>query len=95
MPTLSIRLSEPLKSYVDDRVASGDYDDASELVSQLLKAERKRRAEATLVKLVDEAEASGPPVAWTDDDWEKIDEEIAAGVAKRKQHRKKKHKQAS
>lgn len=59
MATMNISLPEKLKSFVDSKVESGDYGNASEFVRELLRKEQdKLAAIAQIQALIDEGEAS-------------------------------------
>jgi antitoxin ParD1/3/4 len=52
MASLNVSLPDPLKAYVEDRVASGDYGTPSEFVRSLIrqdKEQRRTRIEETLI----------------------------------------------
>lgn len=52
MTSLNISLPDPLKSYVEDRVASGDFGTPSEFIRNLIrqdKEQRRLRVEAELL----------------------------------------------
>jgi antitoxin ParD1/3/4 len=60
MATMNISLTEKLKSFVDSKVESGDYNNASEYVRELIRKEQERaKAIAEIQVLLDEGEASG------------------------------------
>lgn len=70
--TINISLPEPLKRFVDERVASGLYDSASEFVREavrekLAREQERERAKAELTNLLLEGLDSGEPVPFTDD----------------------------
>jgi Arc/MetJ-type ribon-helix-helix transcriptional regulator len=84
MPTLTITLPKSLQAFVDEQVASGSHADAGAFITSVLKAERKRRIEAWLVGLVQEAEASGPASPMTKADWDRLKERVWEREAQRK-----------
>jgi antitoxin ParD1/3/4 len=60
MATMNVSLTPKLKAFVDSRVESGDYGNASEYVRELLRKEQERqKAIAEIQALIDEGEASG------------------------------------
>jgi antitoxin ParD1/3/4 len=60
MATMNISLTEKLKSFVDSKVESGDYNNASEYVRELIRKEQERaKTIAEIQVLLDEGEASG------------------------------------
>lgn len=60
MGKLSIAVSDQLEKFVSDRVASGEYIDAGEYVSDLLRRDQKKRdAYDRLGRMIDQADAGG------------------------------------
>jgi antitoxin ParD1/3/4 len=60
MATMNISLTEKLKSFVDEKVESGDYSNASEYMRELIRKEQQRaNTIAEIQVLLDEGEASG------------------------------------
>ncbi len=60
MATMNISLTEKLKNFVESKVQSGDYGNASEYVRDLIRKEQARAiAIAEIQVLLDEGEASG------------------------------------
>jgi antitoxin ParD1/3/4 len=59
MATMNISLTEKLKNFVESKVESGDYGNASEYVRDLIRKEQARaKAIAEIQVLLDEGEAS-------------------------------------
>jgi antitoxin ParD1/3/4 len=70
--TMNISLPEPLKRYVDDKVASGIYGSASEFVREAIREKLQRERELRDAKDVLAAKLlrglqSGPAIAFDDD----------------------------
>jgi antitoxin ParD1/3/4 len=70
--TMNVSLPEPLKRYVDGKVASGIYGSASEFVREAirdkyLKEQERERAEAILASKLLEGLDSGAAIPFTDD----------------------------
>lgn len=64
MTSLNISLPDPLKAYVEDRVASGDFGTPSEFVRNLIrqdKEQRRSRLEAELLDALQTRELSISP----------------------------------
>ncbi len=60
MATMNISLTQKLKSFVDSKVESGDYGNASEFMRDLIRKEQERQAAiAEIQALILEGEASG------------------------------------
>jgi antitoxin ParD1/3/4 len=57
MATMNVSLPEPLKEWVEDRVKSGRYANASDYVRDLIRRDQERRE--ALVRALIEGEASG------------------------------------
>jgi antitoxin ParD1/3/4 len=62
-PTMNIALTEPLRAYVAERVASGEYGNTSEYVRELIRKDRREQSMLRLRALVEEGLASGPATA--------------------------------
>ena len=78
MDDLRISLSDPLQSFIDEQVASGDYSNAADYVAALIEAEAKARAqeklEALLLVGLDSEETE-----WTEADWDDLRRRAAGG----------------
>jgi antitoxin ParD1/3/4 len=59
-PTMNIALTEPLRAYVAERVAAGEYGNTSEYVRELIRKDRREQSMLRLRALVEEGLASGP-----------------------------------
>lgn len=57
MATMNVSLPDPLKEWVEDRVKSGRYANASDYVRDLIRRDQERRE--ALVRALIEGEASG------------------------------------
>lgn len=66
--TLSFALPETMRSYIDARVASGQYGNTSEYIRDLIRKDQEEQAVQRLRGLIEEGLASGPAEARTDDD---------------------------
>jgi antitoxin ParD1/3/4 len=73
MSDITIKLPDPMKEYVDARLASGQYSSATEFFSYLLCEDQKRRAREILKSKVRDAEASGPTEEITPGYWEGVE----------------------
>lgn len=80
---LTIELSDDLKKFVDEQVASGRSTSAGEFIRQLLDKEKKQQARGKVEALLEEGLASGPPVPMTNDDWELIHQSVRDYLAGR------------
>ena len=72
MQEITIQLSDTIKEFVDERIASGDYPSPADFIEHLLKEEQKRRAMERLKTKIREAEASGEPEEITAAYWEEV-----------------------
>jgi antitoxin ParD1/3/4 len=72
METLTIQLTKAQKAFAEAQAAEGGYRSVSKYLEDLLRAERRRKAEEELEKLILEAEASGPPTPMTREDWDNL-----------------------
>ena len=59
-----------MKVFVEEQVAQGDYNSASEYVQQLISQDQKRKAQECLEELLIEGLESGEPMEVTDEWWE-------------------------
>ena len=53
MTSLNISLPDPLKAYVEDRVASGDFGTPSEFVRNLIRQDKEQRRNRIETELLD------------------------------------------
>lgn len=71
--TMNIALPEPLRAYVAQRVASGDYGNTSEYVRELIRKDQREQRIDRLRALVEQGLASGPAAPDTVADWDELD----------------------
>jgi antitoxin ParD1/3/4 len=64
---MSFALPEELRTYVDERVAAGEYGNTSEYLRELIRRDRQEQAINRLRTLVVEGLDSGDPVPLTDE----------------------------
>ena len=83
MESMNISLPEPLKRFVDGRVAEGRYGSVSEYVRDLIRADEKRKAEERLEAMLLEG-LNSPETPMTADDWRDIRSEALARLEARK-----------
>lgn len=69
METLTVSLPKPMKSYVQERVAAGEYGNTSEYVRDLIRADQKQRTKEKLEAMLVEGMESGPATEMTAEDW--------------------------
>jgi antitoxin ParD1/3/4 len=69
MTSLNISLPKALKEYVETQVAAGAYSTPSEFLRELIREDRKRRAQEKLESALMEGLNSGPPVEITAESW--------------------------
>lgn len=79
-PTMNIALTEPLREYVVQRVASGEYGNTSEYIRDLIRRDQREQNILRLRALVEEGLASGPAVEQGKADWDAL-RGVAAGKA--------------
>lgn len=53
MTSLNISLPDPLKAYVEDRVASGDFGTPSEFIRNLIRQDKERRRSLVETELLE------------------------------------------
>jgi antitoxin ParD1/3/4 len=69
---MNIALPEPLRAFVAERVAGGQYGNTSEYVRELIRKDQQEQRVLRLRALVEEGLASGAPVADTQADWDEL-----------------------
>lgn len=72
MTNMNVSLPESLKEYVEEQVTAGDYGTASEYLRELIREDRKRKAQKRLETLLLEGLESGDPVAVTPEFWKQL-----------------------
>ena len=65
--TMSFALPEAMRSYVNQRVASGQYGNTSEYLRELIRRDQEEQAKKRLRELIEEGLNSGPGRALTID----------------------------
>jgi antitoxin ParD1/3/4 len=60
---MNVALTEAMRAYVAERVASGEYGNTSEYVRDLIRKDQREQHARRLRALVEEGLASGPAVA--------------------------------
>jgi antitoxin ParD1/3/4 len=88
METVNFSLPEDLKRWVETQVASGGYGNTSEYIRELIRAERKRKAEERLEALLIEGLDSGDPIEITPEYWERKRRELVARVEEMRKQKK-------
>lgn len=72
MPTMNISLSEPLKTFVEERVHSSGYSTVSEYFRELVREDQKRSAQEKLETLLLDGLNSGKAAELTKKDMEAV-----------------------
>ena len=75
---LTISLPQPLKDFIDARVAEGRYATPSDYVRELLQEALEGAAEEHLEKLLLEGLESGEPIEVTPEFWQQLRAELVA-----------------
>lgn len=76
---MNIALPEPMRAYVAQRVASGQFGNTSEYVRELIRRDQREQDMARLRAMVAQRLTSGPATADTAADWAEL-EAIARGT---------------
>ena len=85
MPTIDISLPDSVKALLDQQLATGRYDSASEYIENLILDDETRRSdEAELEDLLLEGLRSGSATDLTGQDWQDIRREGLARLEARK-----------
>ena len=84
--TMSIAMPEEMRAYVEERIRTGQFGNASEYFRHLVREDAKRAAEERLTQLLLEGINSGDPIPVNDAWWAQRREELIerAHAAKRK-----------
>lgn len=69
---MNIALTESMRAYVAERVASGEYGNTSELVRELIRKDQREQRVLRLRALVEEGLGSGPAMADSEADREEL-----------------------
>jgi antitoxin ParD1/3/4 len=72
--TMSFALPEALRSYVNQRVASGQYGNTSEYLRELIRRDQEEQAKKRLRELIEEGLSSGPARALKKDSMAELKE---------------------
>ncbi|MCO5121000.1 MAG: type II toxin-antitoxin system ParD family antitoxin [Burkholderiaceae bacterium] len=71
-PTMNIALTESLRTYVAERVASGEYGNTSEYMRDLIRKDQREQRILRLRAMAEEGLASGPASADTKADRDEL-----------------------
>ena len=66
--TMSFALPEAMRSYVNERVTSGQYGNTSEYLRELIRRDQEEQAKRRLRELIEEGLKSGPARALSHED---------------------------
>jgi antitoxin ParD1/3/4 len=72
MTNMNVSLPDTLKEYVEEQVTSGGYGTSSEYLRELIREDKKHKAQERLESLLLEGMESGDPVAVTPDFWKEL-----------------------
>jgi antitoxin ParD1/3/4 len=72
METIHLSVPEPIKRFIDEQVARGNYRSADEYFTALVEADHRRQADEELEAKLIEGLESGPPVEVTPEFWEEF-----------------------
>jgi len=86
MTTLNISLPKPMWAYVEQQVAKGGYNNASEYICQLVREDQKRAAKERLELLLMEGIESGPSREMTTEDLAEKRAELLRLIEQRETH---------
>jgi len=82
MMTMNISVPDEMKAFVEDQMAEEGYASASEYLRALIRDAQKRRAKRQLEAKFREAIESGPATPMTREDWDSIEHEALARLAR-------------
>ncbi len=72
MTNVNVSLPDTLKEYIEDQVSSGGYGTTSEYLRELIRADRKLKAQNRLESLLLEGLESGEAIPVTPDFWKDL-----------------------
>ena len=87
MQTMNISLPDPMKQYVEEQVAAGDYSSASEYMRELVRADQKRNAREQLERTLLESLLEGEAEEATPEFWSTLRAELGKRTKARKASR--------
>ena len=82
MDTMNIALPEAMKHFVQAQVSEGGYSSASEYVRELIRSDRKRKAEERIDALLLDGLDSGEPIPVTKEYWEEKKRKLSERLGK-------------
>ena len=86
MTTMNISLPEEMKTFVETQVQQGGYSTASEYLRELIRdAQKKRKAQERLEKLIQEGIESGPGIEVTPEYWAERRQELERRLSSRRE----------
>jgi antitoxin ParD1/3/4 len=83
MESMNISLPGPLKEFVDNQVAAGAYNSASEYIRRLIREDQERRQREEIDQKLLEALDEGVSTPMTPKDWEDVRRELCERDARR------------
>jgi antitoxin ParD1/3/4 len=72
MTNMNVSLPDSLKEYVEEQVTSGGYGTSSEYLRELIREDKKHKAQERLESLLLEGLESGDPITVTPDFWKEL-----------------------
>jgi antitoxin ParD1/3/4 len=81
--SITLKLPEAIREWIEEQVAGGSYKSASELVRQLVEEEKRRRLRNQIDANLHEAIDSGRSTTMTKVDWDQIRKEGRKRLASR------------
>jgi antitoxin ParD1/3/4 len=72
MTNMNVSLPESLKTYVEEQVNDGGYGTVSEYLRELIREDKKRKAQERLETLLLEGLESGDPIPVTPEFWKEL-----------------------
>nr|WP_242053843.1 type II toxin-antitoxin system ParD family antitoxin [Nostoc sp. FACHB-888] len=74
-----------MRTYIEEKVATGGYSSVSEYFRELVRQDQKRQAAERLEAMLLEGLNSGNATEMTPDDWEDIRQAVRGRIAKNKE----------
>lgn len=83
MASLQVSLSDEMRSFIEDQVREGSYQDQSEYVRDLIRHDQERKAREQVDALLLEGLKSGEASPLTSEDWQGIRQQVRVRAAGR------------
>lgn len=87
MPTMNISITAEMRDYINQQVSSGDYQNSSEFMRELIRNHRREKARLAIESVLIESLDEGGGEEATPEFWEKLFREAESEYQIRKRER--------